>query len=176
MGETSICLGAIVAAHGIRGAVKVKCFTAAPEAITTYGVLTDAAGKRRFELQPIAAAKGGLVARIAGIEDRNAAEALAGTRLYVPRAALPATDAEEYYQADLIGLDARWDDGAACGTVVAVHNFGGGDMLEVAPKGRPSLMVPFTRDAVPVVDVAAGHLTVARLPGLEEEDEEAEQA
>jgi 16S rRNA processing protein RimM len=170
MGETSICLGAIVAAHGIKGAVKVQCFTAEPAAITAYGALTDERGERRFELKPIAAAKGGLVARIAGIEDRNAAEALRGTRLYVPRAALPQTANEEYYQADLIGLAARSDDGAPLGTVVAVHNYGAGDLLEVARPAGASLMVPFTRDAVPAVDLAGRHLTVARLPGLMEDE------
>ena len=87
----------------------------------------------------------------------------------MPRTALPATQDDEFYHADLIGLDARWDDGAALGRVLAVHNYGAGDVLEIARDGAPSLMVPFTRDAVPSVDVAARCVTVARLPGLMED-------
>lgn len=170
MGETSICLGAIVAAHGVKGLVKVACFTAAPRDIAAYGPLTDERGQRTFRLELIGPSKGGVIARLAGISDRDAAEALKGTRLYVPRAALPQTDEEEYYHADLIGLDARLPDGAALGRVIAVHNYGAGDVLELARDGAPSLMVPFTRDAVPAVDLAARAVTVAPLPGLLEGD------
>jgi 16S rRNA processing protein RimM len=169
MGETSICLGAIVAAHGVKGAVKVTCFTETPEAITAYGPLTDESGKRQFKLEVIGPSKGGVLARVAGVNDRNAAEALKSTRLYVPRAALPRTDEEEFYHADLIGLVARWDDGAALGRVLAVHNYGAGDVLEISREGAASLMVPFTRDAVPQVDLAASEITVTRLPGLLED-------
>lgn len=169
MGETSICLGAIVAAHGVKGAVKVACFTSEPEAITAYGPLTDESGKTQYKLQLIGPTKGGVLARVAGVGDRNAAEALKGTRLYVERKALPKTDEEEFYHADLIGLAARWEDGAALGRVLAVHNFGAGDMLEIAREGASSLMVPFTREAVPQVDVRDGFVTVARIDGLLED-------
>lgn len=169
MGETSICLGAIVAAHGVKGAVKVACFTAEPEAITAYGPLTDESGKRHFKLELIGPSKGGVLARIAGVNDRNAAEALKGIRLYVERTALPSTDEEEFYHADLIGLAARLDDGAALGRVLAVHNYGAGDVLEIAREGAASLMVPFTRDAVPQVDLRGGFVTVARIDGLLED-------
>jgi 16S rRNA processing protein RimM len=168
MADTSICLGAIVAAHGVKGAVKVACFTAEPDAITAYGPLTDEAG-RQFKLELIGPTKGGVLARLAGIQDRDAAEKLKGTRLYVPRRALPQTDEEEFYHADLIGLDARWTDGAGLGRVIAVHNYGGGDVLEIAREGAASLMVPFTREAVPQVDVTSRNITVERLPGLAEE-------
>lgn len=169
MGETSICLGAIVAAHGVKGAVKVACFTSEPEAIVAYGPLTDESGKKQFKLEVIGPSKGGVLARVAGVNDRNAAEALKGTRLYVERKALPSTDEEEFYHADLIGLAARWEDGAALGRVAAVHNFGAGDVLEIARDGASSLMVPFTREAVPQVDVRGGFVTIARIEGLLED-------
>jgi 16S rRNA processing protein RimM len=168
MTETSICLGAIVAAHGVKGAVKVACFTSEPDAIASYGPLTDESG-RQFRLQLIGPTKGGVLARLAGVGDRDAAEKLKGTRLYVARRALPQPDAEEFYHADLIGLAARWSDGAALGRVTAVHNFGGGDVIEIAREGAASLMVPFSREAVPQVDVAGGNITVERLPGLVED-------
>ena len=169
MGETSICLGAIVAAHGVKGLVKVACFTAEPTAITTYGPLTDDSGKRQFKLELIGPTKGGVLARIPGIADRDAAEALKGIRLYVPRDALPATEEEEYYHADLVGLAAHWTDGTVLGRVIAVLNYGAGDVLEIARETGPTLMVPFTREAVPLVDLAARSLSVAPLPGLAED-------
>jgi 16S rRNA processing protein RimM len=167
MADTSICLGAIVAAHGVKGLVKLACFTAEPDAIAAYGPLADDKG-RPLKLDIVGPTKGGLLARIAGVGDRDAAERLKGTRLYVQRSALPKPEDEEFYHADLIGLDARWEDGAGLGRIVAVHNYGASDVLEVARDGAQSLMVPFTRDAVPAVDLAQRNVTVARLPGLED--------
>lgn len=155
-----LCLGVIVAAHGIQGQVKVKCFTAEPSSLVAYGDLTDAAGSRRFRLKIIGPTKGGVVAKLEGVADRNAAEALKGTELYVPRAALPEPAEDEYYHADLIGLRVELADGTLLGRVLAVHDFGAGDLLEVTREGRTTIMLPFTRAAVPVVDPAGGRLVV----------------
>ncbi len=156
-----ICLGQVVAAHGIRGLVRVRCFTERPESLTAYGPLSDEGGGRYFRLQLRGPAKDGVLAAVEGVGDRTAAEALRGLRLYVERAALPKTVAEEYYHADLVGLQAVLDDGTALGPVVAVHDFGGGDMIEVAQaEGGGNLVYPFTRAVVPVVDVAAGRLVI----------------
>ncbi len=156
--ESRVLLGAIVAAHGLKGEVKVKCFTSTPEAIAAYGALEDVAGARRFALRVLRPIEGGVVAAIAGVSDRTAAEALRGTQLYVARDALPAAEEDEFYHVDLIGLRVEDEAGAALGTVVAVHQFGANDVLEIRPAVGPTRMLPFTRDTVPVVDIAAGRL------------------
>lgn len=159
-----LLVGAIAAPHGVRGLVKVKSFTAEPADIAAYGPLSDERGRRRITLQVMSAASGGaLICRIDGIADRDAAEALRGLRLYVERAALPApAAAEEYYHADLIGLAATLADGTAFGRVVAVQNYGAGDILEIERDGGTPRLVdlPFTRTVVPVVDIAGGRLVV----------------
>ncbi len=166
-----VLVGAIAAPHGVRGLVKVKSFTAEPAAIAAYGPLTDEAGRRRVALQVMSAAGGGagtLICRIDGVADRDGAAALKGLRLYVERAALPAPEEEEYYQADLIGLVAMLADGTEFGRVVAVQNYGAGDLLEIErPAGTPRLVeLPFTRAAVPQVDLAGRRLTVDPPAGL----------
>jgi 16S rRNA processing protein RimM len=153
-----VCLGVIVAAHGIQGQVKVKCFTAEPRSIASYGELTDEAGLRRFRLKVVGPTRGGVVAKVEGVVGRNAAEALKGTGLYVARAALPEPAADEYYHADLIGLRAELTGGELLGRVVAVHDFGAGDLLEIAREVGGTIVLPFTRAVVPLVDVAAGRL------------------
>ena len=159
-----ICLGVIAGAHGVRGLVRIKSFTAAPRDIAAYGPLEDEAGTRRFEVAVKSETKGLVLAALAGVGDRDAAEALKGTKLYVERAALPPPeDEEEYYHADLIGLRAETPDGQSLGRVVAVHNFGAGDLLEIAPEVGSTLMLPFTKTAVPAVELAAGRL-VAEVP------------
>lgn len=160
-----LCLGVITAPHGVRGLVRVKSFTAVPAAIADYGPLEDEAGTK-LALNLVGAGKGVLLARIDGIEDRDAALALKGRRLYLPRASLPPVDADEYYHADLIGLAVELADGTVLGRVAAVNDFGAGDSIEIErPKGGP-VLVPFTRAAVPVVDIAAGRLVVDPPAGL----------
>jgi len=155
-----VCVGQIAGAHGVRGLVRVKSFTGEPEALTAYGPLTDESGRREVRLELLSRQKGHWLARIDGVGDRDAAEALRNTRLYVDRAALPPTEEDEFYHADLIGLPAQRPDGSPLGTVRAIHDFGAGDMIELTgPDGRP-LTVPFTREAVPVVDPAGGRLIV----------------
>ena len=166
-----ILLGVIIGAQGIRGEVKVKAFTGDPEAIGDYGPLQDAAGRRSFGLKVHRLAKGDVVvASIKGVGDRNAAEALKGTELYVARNALPQPEDGEFYYADLVGLRAVTVDGRELGTVGAVHNFGAGDMLEVKTASGRSAMVPFTDDAVPEVDIAGGRVLVDPVFWLGEPD------
>lgn len=156
-----VCVGAIAGAHGVRGAVKVKSFTAEAADITAYGPLSDEAGKRRFVLTPIGMARGEILARIDGVEDRDQAELLRGTRLYADRARFPAPEEDEFYHADLIGLDVTDPAGTALGVVQAIFNHGAGDMMEIALRAGGTALVPFTKAAVPVVDIAGGRVTVA---------------
>jgi 16S rRNA processing protein RimM len=171
-----VCMGVVGAPHGVRGAVRIKAFTDDPEAIAGYGALEDESGAKRFTLRVIGKVKGDgmVIATLSGVEDRDQAEALRGLRLYAPRAALPPTEEDEFYHADLVGLTAVLDSGEQLGKVVAVHDFGAGDMLEIArTKGQPVLL-PFTRTAVPVVDIAAGHVVVDPPAGLLDAQREAE--
>ena len=161
-----ICVGQILGAHGVRGLVKLASFTEDPEAVVHYGDLTDEAGARTFSVTLNGAAKGHFLARIQGVEDRDAAQALAGTRLFVDRSILPPPDADEFYHADLIGLRAELPDGTALGTVSALHNFGAGDIIEIAlPSGRRPLL-PFDRTTVPEIDPAHGRIVVDPPAGL----------
>jgi 16S rRNA processing protein RimM len=146
--------------------VRIKSFTACPENIAAYGPLSDETGQRRLEMHVIGAAKGVLIARLTGVEDRSRAEALRGLRLYLPRSALPQPDPEEYYHADLIGLEVVLSDGTPVGRVRAVHDFGAGDTLEIERPTAPPAMVPFTRAVVPVVEIEAGRLVIEPPPGL----------
>ena len=168
MGASRLCLGVIAGAHGLGGAVRVKTFTALPDAIADYGPLEDDAGMRRFALSLVRVSKGMALVRIEGVTDRNAAEALKGTRLFLDRAALPpAEDEEEFYHADLVGLAAVDTNGARLGTVRALHDFGAGDLIEVLPEegGQPRVF-PFTREAVPDIDFAARTVTIDPPEGL----------
>ncbi|MFL5268984.1 MAG: ribosome maturation factor RimM [Stellaceae bacterium] len=166
-----VCVGAITGPQGVHGAVRIKSFTENPEDIAGYGPVENEDGDRRFELHLTGTAKGVLVALIAGVVERDQAAALRGTRLYLPRSALPQTADDEYYHADLLGLEAVLGDGTPVGRVRAIHDFGAGDTLELARPGAPPVMVPFTRSVVPVVDPAAGRLVLAPPPGLLDDGE-----
>lgn len=166
-GESArICLGIITGVHGIKGWVRVKSFTAAPEAIAAYGPLQDESGARRFALEIVGAGKGVLLARIAGIADRNAAERLKGLRLYVRRADLPPPQDDEFYEADLIGLAALLEDGSPFGVIRGVNDFGAGASLEIEDQAGKTVVVPFTAAAVPTVDVARKRVVVVPPAGL----------
>ncbi len=160
-GGARICVGQIGAAHGVRGEVRLRSFTADPAAIVGYGPLQAEDG-RVLEIESMRPAKDHFVATLAGIADRNAAERLANTKLYVPRDRLPEPDEpDEYYHADLIGLAVVDRAGTSLGTVVAVHNFGAGDLIEVRrTEGKPTQLLPFDALTVPGVDLAAGRLVV----------------
>lgn len=155
-----VCVAQIGAPHGVRGAFRLRCFTEVAANAAAYGPVHDEAGRPLFALRILAEAKGGLIATASGIADRDAAEALRGLRLFVPRGRLPATEADEFYHEDLVGLAARAPDGTALGRVIAVHNHGAGDILEVELAPGQTELVPFTREAVPAVDLAAGTLEV----------------
>jgi 16S rRNA processing protein RimM len=156
-----ILLGVVAGAHGLRGEVRIKSFTADPGDLGRYGRLTDEAGQGSFELRILRTNKEMVFARIAGIADRTAAESLRGLRLYVDRAVLPEAGPEEFYHADLVGLRVELANGAAFGAVKAVHNHGAGDILEITRPGGASEMLAFTRRTFPVVDLAGGRLVVA---------------
>ncbi|MCH8809153.1 MAG: ribosome maturation factor RimM [Proteobacteria bacterium] len=155
-----LCVGVIAGAHGVRGLVKIKSFTEDPANLTAYGALTDESGARRYQVAVTGRAKGVLLARIEGVGDRDAARALRGARLYIARAALPEPEDEEYYHADLIGLAVEDRAGAPLGRVAAVQNFGAGDILEIERPDEGTLLVPFTKAAVPLVDPAGGRVVV----------------
>jgi 16S rRNA processing protein RimM len=157
-----ICVAQIGAAHGVRGEVRLRSFTQDPLAFQSYGPLESEDGRERFEIEDLRPAKDHFVARLAGVNDRNAAEKLTNRKLYVARDRLPPTeDDETFYYADLIGLAAVSEGGAPLGTVTAIHNFGAGDLVEIAPAGGGDrLLVPFTDTAVPAIDLEARRMVV----------------
>ena len=151
-----ICVGAIAGAFGVRGEVRLKSFCAEPEAIGRYGPLRTEDG-REVRVRVTRPVKGGLAARLSGVATREAAEALKGTRLHVPRARLPEPEEDEYYHADLVGLSVVDTGGAPLGHVRAVHDHGAGAVLEVLGEAG-ELLLPFTVACVPRVDIAGGRL------------------
>jgi len=164
----------VIGAQGLGGAVKAKIFTALPDALTRYGALTDKTGKR-YEITAFRAGKPGeAVMSFQGITSRQAAEALKGTQLFIAREALPPTGHDEFYHADLIGLEAQDSEGRVIGKVAAIHNYGAGDVIEIARRssdGSPdgdNVLLAFTRETVPVIDIAAGHILVA-VPEVDED-------
>jgi 16S rRNA processing protein RimM len=157
-----VLLGRIVTVHGIRGEVVIDSYTAAPEDIGAYGPLQTKDGAREFVVKTARATpKGGVVARLAGIDDRNAAEALRGTELYALRDQFPPAEEGEYYYEDLAGLRAEDEAGNVIGKVLAVQNYGAGDLLEVRLTGQQvTELIPFVDAYVPVVDIAGGRVVV----------------
>src|SRR5262249_36910692 len=153
-----ICVAEIAGAHGTHGEVRLKSFTADPMAVKDYAPLeTEDGAPLRFDT--IRAGKDHLIAQPGGVHDRAAAGKLARTKLYVARERLPWPAADEFYHADLIGLSAVTADGEEVGTVVAVHDFGAGDILELRlPGSDRTIMLPFTETFVPRIDLAAGRI------------------
>jgi 16S rRNA processing protein RimM len=165
--KNRVCVARIGAAHGTGGEVRLWPFTARAEDVAAYGPLLTADGTRAFEIEALRPGKDFWVARLKDVTDRATAERLRNTDLYVPRERLPTPEAEEFYHADLIGLRAEDEAGRAIGAVTAVHNFGAGDILEIAPDaGGETLMLPFSTAVVPRVEVAAGHIVVEIPEGL----------
>ena len=156
-----VCVAQIGAAHGVRGEVRLRSFTEDPTAVARYGPLESEDGTRRFTIAALRPAKDHFVARLAGVDDRSAAERLTNVRLYVSRDKLPPIDEDEtFYHADLVGLAAVTPDGASLGTVTAIHNFGAGDVVEIKAEDGESVMVPFTDTAVPEIDIEARRIIV----------------
>jgi 16S rRNA processing protein RimM len=169
-----VCVARIGAAHGVRGEVNLWSFTADPFAVTQYGPLESADGARSFEIEALRPGKACLVARFAGVTDRSAAERLNNIELFVPRERLASPEADEFYHADLVGLAVVDTGGVALGRVVAVQNFGAGDLIEVQPiAGGDTVLLPFTAAAVPVVDIAGGRVLVNPPEGIFNEDSDA---
>jgi 16S rRNA processing protein RimM len=171
--SSQICVARIGTAHGVRGAVKLWTFTEDPLAVTRYGPLSTKDGARQFEVAQAREAKDHLVATLKGVTTRNEAERLNGIELYVARDKLPATGDDEYYHADLIGLAAVTATDEPLGEVIAIHNFGAGDIIEIAPPAGASIMLPFTNAVVPTVDLAAGRVVI-ELPEEVDGDDRAE--
>ena len=174
--QGKVCIAQFGAAHGIRGEIRVKLFAEEPDALFDYGALETADGTRQFEFLSARESKTIFVCRIKGLTNRNDVEALNGVRLYVDRDRLPELEEEEFYHSDLIGLDARLEDGTSIGAIVAIHDFGAGDMLDVMPKRGKGYYIPFTRDVVPVVKLSEGYVLVNPPEGLLDEADESERA
>jgi len=170
-GPRRVLLGQVTGVHGIKGEIIVRSHTTDPADIAAHGPLEDEDGRRKFTLTVRRVTDKGVVAKVAGIDDRTTAESLRGLRLYVDRARLPAAMANEFYYADLVGLAALAPDGRRLGEVVAVHNFGAGDIVEVRLDAEQRTeMVPFSAAFVGEVDIAAGRLTLT-LPASGTDDE-----
>jgi 16S rRNA processing protein RimM len=161
--ERLILVAEVAGAFGVKGEVRLTAWAADPKSLLAYSPLLDGAGRPAISLTSGRVHKGGLVTRVREVETREAAQALRGLKLYVERAALPATDDDEYYLADLIGLAAVSPDGAPLGRVKSVADFGAGDLLEIDPAdGAPAWWAPFSRDVVTDVDPAAGRVVIVR--------------
>ena len=158
--DPGICVARIGAAHGVRGEVRLWPFTEDPMAVIDYGTLSTKDGARQFEVVRARIAKDHLVAVLKGITTREGAERINGLELYIDRDKLPETEEGEYYHADLIGLRAVDPAGGAIGRVFAIHNFGAGDIIEIAPPQGPTLLLPFTDAVVPTVDLAEGQVVI----------------
>ena len=167
MAEALVCVGALAGAYGVKGEVRVKSFCTEPEAIAGFGPLLSEDGARSFRISGLRRIGGGLAARLDGVSDKEAADALRGTRLHVARDRLPSLPDDEFYHADLIGMRVHDPAGGLLGQVHAVHDHGAGDLLEVrAPDRREPVLVPFTRQIVPTVDLKAGTLVADPPDGL----------
>ncbi|MGY3694482.1 16S rRNA processing protein RimM [Bradyrhizobium sp. USDA 3240] len=155
-----VCVARIGAAHGVRGAVRLWTFTEDPLAVKDYGPLMTKDGTRQFEVTHAREAKDHLVVTLKGVASRDDAERLNGLELYVPRDRLPETDDGEYYHTDLIGLAAVTTTDQRLGKVIAIHNFGAGDIIEIAPPQGATMLLPFTNAVVPTVDLAGGRVVI----------------
>ena len=165
-----ICVARIGAAHGVRGAVKLWTFTEDPLAVQDYGPLLTKDGARQFEVAHAREAKDHLVATFKGVASREDAERLNGIELYIAREKLPETDDDEYYHADLIGLAAVNTADEPLGRVAAIHNFGAGDIIEIAPPHGSTMLLPFTNAVVPTVDLKGGRVVIELPQEIEGDD------
>ena len=166
-----VCVAAVAAAHGIRGALKLKSFTERPEDVAAYGPVFDRDGNPLFKLSVIGPTKGGVIAKADGVEDRNTAEGLRGTELFVPRDAFPEPDDDEFYYSDIEGLDVFDARGERLGVVKRVINHGAGDLLEISDPGGRLQILPFDKATVPVVDIENRRLEITPRPEVVVENE-----
>ncbi|MDE2362790.1 MAG: ribosome maturation factor RimM [Hyphomicrobiales bacterium] len=158
-----VLVGRFGAAQGVRGEVRIKSYTADPLAIGGYGPLCDEAGAEKFAIERVRLVKDDmLVARVKGVDDRDAAQKLTGAALFVAREKLPPPDEDEFYIADLVGLAAVSPQGEAIGVVKNVVNYGAGDILEIAPSSGETFLAPFTKAVAPRLDFARGEIVIVR--------------
>ena len=173
-----VCLGIVTGPQGLQGAVRIRSYTAWSEDIAAYGLLSDITGEQEFSIRILRSTKKGLVAELSGVDDRTAAEEIKGLELYVSRDELPETDEEEFYYSDLIGLVVEDEDGKVMGQVKMMDNYGAGEVMEVTLSSGEALLLTFSRETVPVVDVAAGKIQIVRPveinPGHEENGQDEE--
>ena len=161
--KVKVCVGTVSGPKGLDGSLRIRSYTTQPEDITSYGPVSDKTGKILYDIHILQSTKKGLVVKISGIEDRDAAEAIKGLDLYVSRGSLPELDEGEFYFSDLIGLDAVNLNGSLIGKVKSVDNFGAGNVMELEMRDGNFRRLPFSLDVVPVVDIAGG-LIVVKLP------------
>lgn len=172
MKENKVCLGAIVGVHGIRGEVKIKSFSDDEKHLTAYGALSNADNTQKLELKLVGHSKDLLRAKIKGVEDRTTAEKYVGTGLYIERDKLPALAEEEYYHADLIGLEVKNSSHKVLGKVNAMYNFGAGDILEVKTNEGNLEMLPFNKNFVPTINIKDGYIIVEMMFEASDAEEE----
>ncbi|WES30237.1 ribosome maturation factor RimM [Varunaivibrio sulfuroxidans] len=162
-----VLVAVVTGVRGLKGEVRLKSFTADPTRVDAYGPLSDESGRRRFSLRTVGAAKGGqVIARIDGVADRTAAEALKGVRLYVDRDALPEPEEDEYYLSDLVGLIVVDGAGENFGRVEAADDYGAGVVLDIVCEDGVRVVVPFTRAVIPEVDLAGRRMVIVPPGGL----------
>lgn len=164
--DARICVGAIAGAFGVRGEVRLKSFTATPEDIEQYNPLFSEDGTQSFRVSLIGQTKNGFTARLTGVQTKEDADALKGMRLFVDREVLPDLPDDEFYHADLIGLDVHDTGGTRLGRVENVLNHGASDLLEIKPDMGDTVLLPFTVAAVPTVDLKAGRIVADPPEGL----------
>lgn len=155
-----ICVGAVTGAFGVRGEARIKSFTADPQTIASYGALCNEDQTQNYQIRLIRPVKGGFAARLSGVDSKEAADALRGLRLYIPRDRLPEPQEDEYYYTDLIGLEAFDTGGTHIGKVRAIHDHGAGDVLELRLPGGEDRLLPFTHETIPTVDISGGRLVI----------------
>jgi 16S rRNA processing protein RimM len=171
-----IAIGVFGAPHGVRGELRAKAYTADPRSLAAYGALYDSSGVRSFKILALRPLKDDMVVlRVDGVADRDAAAKLTGVELFARRENMPGPEEEEYYHADLVGLSAATRAGEDLGRVVAVNNYGAGDVLEIAPVGGgETLLLPFTKAVAPEIDIAGGRIVIVLPEEIDGEEERSE--
>jgi 16S rRNA processing protein RimM len=170
--SNKVCLGVIVGVHGVKGLMRVKSYTEIDSDILSYGILENDSGDQ-FEVKIKGKSKGTLLVEVEGVTDRNIAESLKGTKLFISRDALPAPQEEEFYYSDLVDLSVYKLDGSFVGRVIGVHDFGAGDLIDISLKdSNQTVLVPFTREIVTEIDLENNTLTIDPMPGLIDDDDD----
>lgn len=172
MSDNKICLGAVVGVHGIKGEVKVKCFSDNEKNLTRYGNVTNEAGDKSFSLKIVGHSKELLRVKVKGIDDRNTAETLVGTAFYINRDLLPDLKEDEFYHTDLIGLEAKNSNGDKIGEVNAMYNFGAGDIIELKLNEGSLEMLPFTKAYVPTINIKEHYIIVEMMQYAQDDEDE----